>query len=164
MQQAYSRLVRITNEEIVGSRQHFLKFHYPETLKLQESVGLRYDTTMGFAEHEGFRNSYCYPFKPFDHEKGQMIDIWEFPLVVMDTTLFGYRKLNYSDMSRSINQLIDELKRFGGLFVMLWHNCNFDEYQYPGINAFFNKMLAQIAATEPQFHTGVEVLRQLEEE
>lgn len=164
MQQAYNRVGKASKEKVVGTRQHFLKFHYPDTLKIQESVGLKYDTSMGYAEHEGFRNSYCYPFKPFDHESDQMMDIWEFPLVVMDTTLFGYRKLKYNEMKQSINLLIDEVSKFGGLFVMLWHNCNFDEYQYPGIQEFYKETLTQIAAAKQVSHTGVEVLGMLEGE
>ncbi|MCU4162542.1 polysaccharide deacetylase family protein [Carboxylicivirga caseinilyticus] len=161
MQNAYDRLAKIKGDTITGTRQHFLKFHYPQTLIIQEQVGLKYDTTVGFAEHEGFRNSYCYPFRPYDHKNDRMMDIWELPLNVMDGTLLGYRKLDFNEMARSIELLISEIRKFGGLFVLLWHNCNFDEYQYPGINQFYETMLSDIAKTRPDSVVGEEVLKKL---
>lgn len=158
MQEALTRLQKVSGNEVVGTRQHFLKFHFPRTFEVQQAAGLRYDTTMAYAEHEGFRNSYCYPFRPYDHDRECMMDIWELPLTVMDTTLFGYRKLDYKQIESSIEVLINECERFGGLFVMLWHNCNFDEYQYPGINAFYKKLLQQIVNSLPVLVTGKEVI------
>ena len=158
MKTALDRLKKITNNVVVGARQHFLKFRYPQTLQIQQFVGLHYDTTMGFAEHEGFRNSYCYPFRPYDHEKDQMMEIWEFPLAAMDTTLFGYRRLEYTEIKESVENIITEVSRFGGLFVLLWHNCNFDEYQYPGITDYYKSLLVNIAGRQPQSLTGANVL------
>ncbi|MBK3518556.1 polysaccharide deacetylase family protein [Carboxylicivirga marina] len=155
---AKQRLEKASNTTITGTRQHFLKFHYPSTLNIQQNAGIKYDTTMGFAEHEGFRNSYCYPFKPFDHDANQMLSIWEFPLSIMDTTLFGYRNLSFNNMKDSFQYIIDEIKKFGGLMVLLWHNCNFDEYEYPGINKYFAEQLECISNQNPESVTGIDVL------
>ncbi len=161
MQVAYNQLQKVCATKIRGARQHFLKLKYPDTLKVQQEAGLEYDTTLGFAEHEGFRNSYCYPFKPFDYTTDTMLDIWEFPLAMMDTTLFGYRKLTYVQMLESMENLISEITKFGGLFVLLWHNCNFDEYQYPGINKFYKNILELIHSTQFDSVTGSGVLDRL---
>lgn len=161
MIRAKSRLDKLCHTPAVGTRQHFLKFHYPSTLKIQEEAGLQYDTTMGFAEHEGFRNSYCYPFRPYDHNKDEMLNIWEFPLTIMDTTLFGYRQLTYGNMKASIDNLMEECQRFGGLMVMLWHNCNFDENQYPGITNYYNEQLKAIIKKLPEVNTGIEIVKKL---
>jgi len=161
MKLAKERVDRSSAGSVVGARQHFLKFHYPETLNHQQKAGLKYDTTMGFAGHEGFRNSYCYPFHPYDHEKDCMMDIWEFPLTVMDGTLLDYRKLEYSEMYHSFNLLMDEIERFGGLMVVLWHNCNFDEYQYPGIKAYYDQQLMAVGERLPKSVTGKDVLELL---
>ena len=161
MQVAYNQLQKVCATKIRGSRQHFLKLKYPDTLQVQQDAGLEYDTTLGFAEHEGFRNSYCYPFKPFDYAADTMLDIWEFPLAMMDTTLFGYRKLTYPQMLESTENLISEIAKFGGLFVLLWHNCNFDEYQYPGINNSYKNILELIHSTQFDSVTGSGVLDRL---
>ena len=162
MQKAFQRLRSVSNEEVVGTRQHCLKVHYPDTLKILEAAGLKYDTSLGFAEHEGYRNSYCYPFKPFDHQAQKMMNIWEFPLTVMDATFLGYRSLNYDDMFQSFNKLITESKKFGGLLVMLWHNCNFDEIQNPGILDYYKNQLKSISSQKPVSMTGKELLKRLD--
>jgi hypothetical protein len=161
MRKAKKRLSTIANKTIVGTRQHFLKFHYPSTLQIQQKNGLKYDSSMGFAEHDGFRNSYCYPFKPYDHANDQMMDIWEFPLAIMDTTLFGYRNLNYNEMHNTFQLLTEEIKKFGGLMVILWHNCNFDEYENPGIKDYYRMQLKAIAKTHPESVTGKDVLQMI---
>ncbi|MCG8582740.1 MAG: polysaccharide deacetylase family protein [Bacteroidales bacterium] len=161
MRKAKKRMDAVTNKAITGTRQHFLKFHYPLTLHIQQENDLQYDTSMAFAEHDGFRTSYCYPFKPYDHANDQMMNIWEFPLAIMDTTLFGYRNLDYKQMNESFELLINEISKFGGLLVMLWHNCNFDEYENPGIKDFYNSRLKAIAQSQPESVTGKDVLTKL---
>jgi len=158
---AKERLQNITKNEVVGTRQHFLKLSYPSTLLIQQECGLKYDSTLGFAEHEGFRNSYCYPFHPYDFENDTMMTIWEFPLAIMDTTLFGYRGLNNREIIDSSKVIIEEVKQFGGLLVLLWHNCNFNEYQHPGITDTYKVLLEQFMNNDAQSICGTEVLTKL---
>jgi hypothetical protein len=54
-----------------GSKDFGIRFHYlgwePRiTPTLVSLHGYSYDSTLGFAEHFGFRNSYCLPFYPFN--------------------------------------------------------------------------------------------------
>jgi hypothetical protein len=137
-----------------GIRQHYLRFFHPYTFRLQVKAGLKYDTTLAFAEHEGYRNGYCYPFKPFDFERNEMIDIWEIPLTMMEVTVLNYRALGFDELQTSTNQLIIEARKFGGIFSLLWHNCRLDEYQYPGVTKFYNSLLESIVQNSPTCITG----------
>ncbi|MDG5799342.1 polysaccharide deacetylase family protein [Marinilabiliaceae bacterium ANBcel2] len=148
---------RYTGVTPVGIRQHYLRFNYPGTFKIQKEAGFKYDTTLGFAEHEGFRNGYCYPFKPYDLNNDREIDIVEIPLVVMDVTVLNYRGLCYSKITDSTISLIDEVEKFGGLFSLLWHNCRLDEYLYPGIYNYYCSLLKLICDKKPQNFTGKEI-------
>jgi len=52
-------LEKNTLEEIIerggyGCRQHFLKFEVPATWRIQEKAGFLYDTSLTFADHDGF--------------------------------------------------------------------------------------------------------------
>jgi len=47
-------LQKITGNSIAGERQHYLRWKTPDTWRILEKVGLKYDITLGFAEHEGF--------------------------------------------------------------------------------------------------------------
>ncbi|TAJ11181.1 hypothetical protein DMA11_17950 [Marinilabiliaceae bacterium JC017] len=158
MSMAVRELKENLNVPVVGVRQHFLRFIMPDTFFHQQKTGLRYDTTLGFAEREGFRNSYCWPFKPYDHENDRMMDIWEFPLALMDATLFEYREQDYNQIEGSLDVLIQEVKKFGGLLVLLWHNCNTDEYYRPGITHFYKRLIWLIKAQDPESILGKELV------
>jgi hypothetical protein len=164
MKNALDELRQVSNYNIVGCRQHFLQFHHPQTMIIQENCGLRYDTSLSFAEHEGFRNSYCLPYKIYHFDEDRMIDVWEFPLNIMEVTLFGYRNLNFEEALESILHLISEIKKFNGVFTLLWHNCFFDEYKYKGISAFYEKLIGIIKEKNPENITGKELLMSLNEE
>lgn len=162
MHASLQKLQLASNAEITGIRQHRLLWEHPETALIQQAVGLKYDTTLGFAAHEGFRNSYCLPFRLFDFVNNRMTDIWEFPLNVMDVTLFAYRKLEYREALESCMSIINEVRSFGGIFTLLWHNSFFDENIYPGITDFYVNLLEKIAEQDPENILGAELLERLE--
>ncbi|MGM0408193.1 MAG: polysaccharide deacetylase family protein [Bacteroidota bacterium] len=156
-----NQINKVTSVKAKGIRQHRLKFDHPETFKIQQNEGLIYDTTLGFAEHEGFRNSFCFPFKPYDFEKDRMIDIWEIPLMVMDVTLFNYRNLSFAEAQVKIENLIAEANKFNGIFTLLWHNGYFDELKLPGITDFYIDLLKMIIVKKPESGTAINLLNKI---
>lgn len=127
-----------------GIRQHRLIFDMNITPYLHEEAGLAYDTSLAFAEHEGFRNSYCLPFKLYNFKEDRPFQTWEIPLNVMDGTLFEYRKLSMDDAFKSVQEILDEVIKFNGVFSLLWHNGSFDEVLYPGIKEFYLNLMKSI--------------------
>jgi hypothetical protein len=110
--------------ESFGCRQHYLRFQVPDTWHHQEQVGLEYDSTMGYADMEGFRCGTCHPFQPFDVEQDRELNLVEYPLIVMDATLMNYRRLEPEQAGRRILELAAECKKVEGLFTLLWHNTS----------------------------------------
>ncbi len=158
MMDGLTRLQEYTPQPLHGIRQHRLLYDLNLTPRIQERAGFLYDATLGFAEHEGFRNSYCHPFRIYDHIADQMMDLWEIPLNVMDVTLFHYRKLKAGQAKDEVVSLLEEVQQFGGVFSFLWHNNFFDEDQYPGITGFYNEIHDTIAAFQPESYTGREII------
>ncbi len=157
-----NKLQKVVKTKIVGNRNHILLFHIPMSMIILKKSGYQYDSTLGYANHEGFRNSFCYPFKLFDFENDEMIDdIWEIPLTVMDCTLFDYRKLSYNQAFHSVISLINEIKKFGGIFTLLWHNSYFEERRYPGITNFYNQVLEELRRIDAVNITGREIISML---
>jgi hypothetical protein len=113
-------------------RQHYLRFRYPETWKIQERAGFSIDSTLGFAEREGFRNGCVHPFLPYDSEAGRVLGIWEIPLHVMDGTLRDYRRLDAGEAADSIRALAETAAEHRGACSMLFHNLIYDRDEYPG--------------------------------
>lgn len=146
MKKNKKQLEKALGNTVTGSRQHRLQFVLPDTMRHLETAAFAYDSTLGFAAHEGFRNSYCLPFKLYDFENERMIDVWEFPLVLMDSTLFDYRRLSYEEAYQSIEHLADEVRKFHGLFTLLFHQSSLDEEEHPGICDFYEKILDMLGS------------------
>jgi hypothetical protein len=119
-----SRLDSVLGYSCYGGRQHFLRFKVPDTWRHWEQVGLKYDSTMTYADHEGFRCGTCHAYKPFDLEADREIDLWEIPLIVMDGTLLQYRNLEPSQGEEIIYNLAHRCKDVEGTFTLLWHNTS----------------------------------------
>ena len=157
-------LNKVSRYPVRGNRQHRLLLSLPDTMKHLESAGVRFDSSLGFAAHEGFRNSYCLPFKLYDFENDKMIDVWEIPLIVMDKTLFGYRKLSYDAAFNSIRELIDRIKQHRGVMTLLFHPDFLDEEEKPGIREFYERVLHMIMDKEFTYMNGKEIITLLGDE
>lgn len=110
------------NMEITRSRQHFLRLNLPQTYRNLIQVGIKEDYTMGFADQPGFRAGTCTPFPFYDLELDAPTDLMLYPVTFMDGTFRDYLKLNPEESEDMIQRLIAEVKKFGGVFIPLWHN------------------------------------------
>ncbi|MGB9693011.1 MAG: hypothetical protein ACPL7D_12685, partial [Candidatus Sumerlaeaceae bacterium] len=113
-------------------RQHYLRFSVPDTWYIQGQCGLRYDTSVGFADRAGFRCGWSGCLRPFDVEKRMELPIIELPLVAMDITLAVYEKLPAEKAIERFARLLDASETRGGAFVLLWHNTLHDHRAFPG--------------------------------
>jgi len=104
------------------ARTHFLRWAEPPTPGLLRGLGVRLDSTLGFAEHEGFRRGTALPFPLFDLRADAPTDLWEMPLAVMDTTLTDYRALDAEGQAEALDRVFDAARASGGVAVVLWHN------------------------------------------
>lgn len=128
MKQEKRALEEIVNQEIMGNRNHYLRFEVPKTWQSLKAAGFKYDTTFGYADCVGFRNGMCHPFKPFDLNTNQFIDLLEIPLVITDFTLGNYMHLDLQAAFKIIKLLIDKVEKYRGAVAILWHNTEmFDE-------------------------------------
>ncbi len=144
--------------ENIGIRQHRLLWQHPLTAINQDKTQFIYDTTLGFAAHDGFRNSYCHPFKLYDFAEDRMLNYWEIPLNTMDVTLFYYRRLNNEEVLKSIFSTINEVARFNGVYTLLWHNSFFNELELPGITKFYIDLISDIMKLEPESLVGSKII------
>lgn len=100
------------------------------------------------------------PFKLYDFEKDEMMDVWEIPLVVMDATLYQYRKMDPLSSLESVEKLVGECEKFNGLITLLWHNGNFDDENYPGARELFENILSHMYSKQCQSVTGHSCIEQ----
>lgn len=155
-----NELTKVLGEAPVGIRQHYLRFFHPSTFQIQEDTGLRYDTSLAFAEQDGYRNGYCFPFFPYDFENDRMMDILEIPLVMMEVSVLQYRREGFEEIRKSVFHYIREAQKFGGLFTLLWHNCRLSEYEYDGVTVFYENLLEAIIKEGAETVTGYNLIEE----
>ena len=118
------RLDQILGDQGYGGRQHYLRFRAPDTWRQWEQAGLLYDSSVGYADHEGFRCGSCHPFQPFDVQQDRQLDLLEVPLIAMDATFRHYRGFTPAESEAKIIALAQSCQRVHGVFTLLWHNSS----------------------------------------
>jgi peptidoglycan/xylan/chitin deacetylase (PgdA/CDA1 family) len=121
-------LEKVSGYKVRGVRNHALRFSIPKTWEILSQL-FEYDSTFGYADHVGFRNGMCHPFKPCTPD-GKIIDIWEIPLTVMDTTFIKYMDADAREAFEWVKLLTRKVEKVKGVITLLWHNTTFDELVY----------------------------------
>jgi len=118
----------ISGFRVRGGRQHFLRFNAPATWRYWADNSLEYDSTLGFADHAGFRCGTCYEYPVYDLENRHELNLRERPLIAMDTSIIDDNYMGMGPTEVAVDYLL-ELKRrcryYNGDFVLLWHNQRF---------------------------------------
>ena len=151
---------------VAGNRFHYLRWEPRQTPALLEAAvgtGLHYDSTLGFAEHFGFRNSYCHPFYPFNFATGQAHSFLEIPLQVMDTTLHhpDYLQLRAAEILPALQPMFAEIEKFGGVASILWHNDHFDPANTTTGPRQFAEIMGYLRQRGAAFLTGSQIVAEL---
>ena len=137
-----ANLIGDNQSKSFGSRQHYLRWSNPYTWRIAENLGVLYDSTLGYPEQVGFRCGMCLPFKPFDLRRRRVMDLWELPLTVMDSTLMDYRGLTPEEGYEETIRLIEEVKKVNGVAVLLWHNNSLcDKGRWKGWKETYRRVL-----------------------
>lgn len=153
------KLEKIAGKKIIGYRNHYLNFKIPDTWMLLQKAGFKYDATLGYVDSVGFRNGMCHPFKPFDLNSNEQIDILEIPLTIMDDTLFQYMNLNVNESWQLCKRLIDTAKELSGVITILWHNTFFDEIYRKDLGKLYEKILKYSHEKNGLLTSGEEILK-----
>jgi len=111
-------LEKILKREITEGRGHYLRFEVPVTWQIWEDCGMKIDSTCGYADKEGFRCGTGEEFSVFNILTREKLKLKERPLLLMDSSLFGYQKIESSMIKDVVTQLRENTK----MFTVLWHN------------------------------------------
>jgi hypothetical protein len=125
----------------LGVRNHYLKASFPETWRIQENVGILYDSSVGFSSRPGFPAGTCRPYQPFDLINNRSIDLWELPLSLMDGSVSG----TTDEIVNTCKEIAEECFRRKGVFVLLWHSNRFHPSEYPEFEKAYRKICEYFA-------------------
>ena len=116
------RLSEILDQEVLISRQHFLKLNLPYTYINLIKNGFDEDFSLGFVDKVGFRAGVARSFNWFNLKSNKKEALIIHPIAYMDGTLKEYMKLSVAESKKKIDQLKEEVKKYGGDFLFIWHN------------------------------------------
>ena len=128
---------------IGGMRFHYLRCLYHETLLLLDQAGFDYDSSMAFAEREGCRCGFSFPFHPYDIQHERPLALVELPLLLMDTGLADpqYRGLDANEAWQAGIDVLQRVRDSGGAAAVLWHNSRFDPASSQGYDKVYWDLL-----------------------
>lgn len=129
---------------VIGGRQHFLRW-CPETWLDWEACGLKYDSTLGFADVLGFRAGTCVPYRPWILSANRELDLLEIPLIVMDRTPIVYMGLSCRESLDVIEACLQACRGVGGVFTLLWHNTTLVD---PAFGDMYENILDRLDGSE----------------
>jgi hypothetical protein len=99
---------------------------------LQADAGLRVDSTQGWNRVIGFRAGTCFPYRVWDFEQHVQLPLLQAPMHVMDVSLHrpAYLGLDADAAVLAIEDLIQHVKRCGGMLTLNWHPHSIDNTMY----------------------------------
>ena len=134
------KLEEVSRKSVLFSRQHFLKFSFPETFRQIANAGIQTEFSMGYSECVGFRASSSRSFEWYDLKNEAVTALNIQPFSVMDVALGYYLKLNPSQAIDKIQAIKHELKEIIGIFSFCFHNESLSEQkQWKGWRSVFEE-------------------------
>jgi hypothetical protein len=123
-----------------SNRYHYIKFNPPDDYQTIEDAGLKLDSSLGFAETHGFRNSYGLPFQPYHFGERRPLHFVEVPLHLMDTTFFNYKKRTGAQAFNEITKFV-EGNKMNCVLTVLFHNNFISGFKYKEYKKLFVDLL-----------------------
>ncbi|MCW3076982.1 MAG: hypothetical protein JWO32_1591 [Bacteroidetes bacterium] len=122
-----SRLANITHRQIGKSRQHFSMLKFPGTYQSLLQVGINEDYSMGYTNINGFRASWCYPYKWYSLDDEHETNLVIHPFCLTENTLTVEAEKHRANFLDLAAPLINEVKKYNGELISIFHNDTFDE-------------------------------------
>jgi hypothetical protein len=113
---------KITQQKVVSSRQHFIRFTLPHTYRLLIEAGIKEEYSMGYGSINGFRASVASSFYWYDLEKEEQTYLQVFPFCYMEANSFYEQKFTPQQALEEMRKYYTAVKAVHGMFITIWHN------------------------------------------
>ncbi len=138
------RLSGITHALTTQSRQHFSMLKFPETYQNLLLAGINADYSMGYTNYNGFRASYCFPYKWYSLENEATTPLSIHPFCISENTLMSQTQNNHVLMLEQSKSIVEEVKKYGGECISIFHNDNFNK----PLNDFYTDFIKLCKASD----------------
>jgi hypothetical protein len=117
-----NRLAKITHRDILNSRQHFSMLKFPDTYATLLENGITHDYSMGYANFNGFRASFCLPFYWYDLDDELETGLKIHPFCLSETTLRYKDLATPKTIAEVCLPIVNEVKKYNGEMITIFHN------------------------------------------
>lgn len=145
--------------DVIANRYHYLKFNPHIDFKQIEKAGIKFDSSLGFAETFGFRNNFASPVRPFNFDERRSFEFIEVPMNVMDTTFYNYLKVSATEFATASIDFFEKNKE-GNILSLLIHNNFISDYKYSKYLEAFKKILAYLYESKFTSINQIEILKE----
>lgn len=122
LQQEKAQLEAILQQRVTRSRQHYLRYQFPETFQGLVEAGIEQDASLCPVTTTGFLMGMARPFWWFDLTANQRQSLILQPTMAMDRSLQQYQRLTPEAAIDQLRQLHERSQGAGGVFTLLLHN------------------------------------------
>ncbi len=134
----------ITGNDVLSSRQHYIRFTLGETFRRLIANGIQFDFSMGYGSINGFRASVCFPFFWYDLENETPTSLMLFPFCYMEANSFYEQKYTPKQALEEMRHYHKMVKSVNGTFIMIWHNQFFGTDQlYSGWKEVYEQFIKE---------------------
>jgi hypothetical protein len=134
----------LIGRDVYMQRTHFLRMKWPESLRIAAGIGITADFSTAFADAPGFPLGTTVPVNFFDLIENKRYDLLIYSTNIMDVTLKQYLGLSPEEAVEKSTRIIRMVKRYKGVFVLLWHNSSLSEINgWSGWKDAYEKILKQ---------------------
>jgi hypothetical protein len=122
IKQEIQTLEKISGKLIDKSRQHYIRMKLPETYRYLIEAGIKEDYSMGYGSINGFRASYCLPYKWYDLDKETVTPLVIYPFCFMEANSFFEQQSSAQEALDEMEHFYEVTKNVSGLLITIWHN------------------------------------------
>lgn len=115
-------LSQLTGEDILRSRQHFLRYRLPKTYRSLIKLGIKEEYSSCLFQTGGFPNGMAIAYPWFDLLANEATELMIHPTQIMDRTLQQYLDLAPHEAAERYTALRDATRAVNGVFTVLLHN------------------------------------------
>ncbi len=111
------RMADVFGRTVRYHRNHYLRFDSSRLASQMEDAGIRYDFSVGFARHAGFRAGTAGEYPLYNVLENRVSPVKEIPLVYMDSTFADEPTWSLEPLET----LLRQVKQVGGTVSVLFH-------------------------------------------
>lgn len=128
-----SLLHNYIRKEVLSSRQHYLRYEFPETFRKLAAAGIKEDYSLGYYDQPGLMLGTALKFPFYDLFSEEQLKLEMIPFVWMDSMNRYYRTLSAEKERAELMQWRERLLRQESPFICVFHNDTLSEKRFSGL-------------------------------